>query len=169
MGKTKRLPSHLCNEVAANFPGLKQGEYTVTSHKDPVYNCIAYAAGDDSQWWEFVEPSELLKPLELGVFWPEGASRGRSLDALKSCFETIDYKVCDGSGLEDGYEKIALYVNNKGHWTHASRQERRGTWTSKLGKGLDISHKTPQALYGNLYGKVGCYMKRRIRDSEGES
>ncbi len=164
MGKTQRLPRHLSKTVAADFPSLKRNEYTVTSHEDPVYNCIAYAAGDTSQWWDFVEP-----PSPLGVFWPEGAGRDESLDALKSCFETIGYEVSDGSGLEDGYEKIALYVNKKGHWTHAARQERRGSWTSKLGKGLDISHETPQALYGDLYGEFGYYMKRRIADSEGDN
>src|ERR1700685_3822369 len=40
------------------------------------------------------------------------------------------------------------------NWTHAVRQLLDGWWTSKLGQGADIIHRSPQALAGKAYGQV---------------
>lgn len=61
-------------------------------------------------------------------------------------------------------EKIALYANFKADGkmqaTHASRQLPDGTWTSKLGGGAQIRHRTPDALSGPCYGTpIALYVK----------
>jgi hypothetical protein len=44
---TDRLP-----HVEAIFPNVFAAGYTPRSEKSAVYNCVAYAAGDESRRWE---------------------------------------------------------------------------------------------------------------------
>ncbi len=37
--------------IDEKFPGLRSVDYEVTSASNDDYNCIAYAAGDQSNWW----------------------------------------------------------------------------------------------------------------------
>ena len=148
MGEREGLPDRLSEEESAYFPNL--ADYQVTSPKNHHYNCIAYAAGDDSRWWE---PT-------TGYYWPDGAVQGESLDALKSCFEAIGYEVCDTGELQHGYAKVALYRGDGGGWTHAARQMDSGEWTSKLGQNIDIRHPTPGCLRGPMYGAVALFMRK---------
>ncbi len=52
-----------------------------------------------------------------------------------------------------------LYVLN-GEPTHAARQLPDGRWSSKLGKGHDVSHTTVRGVEGPCYGKAVQYMRR---------
>ncbi len=152
MGETEGLPDHLSDEDAAHFPNLERAYYEIASPRDPKNNCIAHAAGDDDRWWE---------PVTLpGYYWPEGAERGEGPDALKSCFEAIGYEVCDDGESEDGYSKVALYADPDGGWSHAARQVEGGEWTSKLGRNVDIRHRTPGCIEGPLYGDVVMFMRK---------
>jgi len=137
------------------FPNLAAAGYSSKSEKTGVYNCIAYAAGDETRKWEGYR--------EIGYYWPEGAREGHTLDALMSAFEQLEYTICDSETLESEYEKVALYVDMDGLWTHAAKQCEDGKWTSKLGNLEDIIHQTPQAVLGPdpAYGQVACFMKRR--------
>src|SRR5262245_42939668 len=123
MGAPERSPERLSVEDEACFPQLYKSGYRIVSEKDPTYNCVAFAAGDKSRKWDCS-----MIPLP-GYYWPPGASRGRDPDSLRSAFEAINYELCDtGWGLEPGYEKVALYVNGHGRWTHAAHQESNGEW-----------------------------------------
>jgi hypothetical protein len=137
------------------FPDLAAVGYSPKSEKSAVYNCIAYAAGDETRKWEGYR--------EIGYYWPEGAREGHTLDALRSAFEQLDSAVCDSDAVESEYEKVALYVDKDGLGTHAAKQCEDGRWTSKLGNLEDIIHQTPQAVSGPepAYGEVACFMKRR--------
>lgn len=77
----------------------------------------------------------------------------------------MGFTVCENAELEPGIVKIAIYVDDDGEPSHAARQTRRGTWTSKLGsRGKDIEHDTLDALAGNQddeYGTVERLMKRK--------
>lgn len=97
-----------------------------------------------------------------GYYWPFGAQRGRDLNALISCFEAIGYILCDNDELEDGFEKVALFADQWGVWTHAAKQLDNGHWSSKLGDCEDIMHEKPYHLNSKLYGQVACCMKRVI-------
>ena len=75
---TERLP-HL-EEI---FPHLVAVGYAPRSEPSALYNCIAFAAGDETRKWEGYR--------EVGYHWPEGAKEGHSLDALISAFEQMGY------------------------------------------------------------------------------
>lgn len=87
-----------------------------------------------------------------------------SLEAYKEAFRRIGFEECSDGSFEDGYEKIALFVNRAGTPTHAARQIDEGKWSSKLGKSFDIAHEL-RALTGSEYGSIAVFMKR---PKEGE-
>ena len=75
----------------------------------------------------------------------------------------------ENSSLEEGYEKIAIYVKG-GKPTHAALQLKDGKWASKIGDGKDIIHESLELLEsGNLgesiYGHVAKVMRRERRES----
>lgn len=162
MGQSQGLPERLPPAVEAEFPNLRRSGCVVTSESDPRYNCVAYAAGDLTRKWD---SGMMQLP---GYYWPPGAQRGSGIEALVSAFEVIGYEMCQGPDLEEGYEKVALYVDRLGLWTHAAKQEEDGWWSSKLGDGIDIRHRTPQAVYNRTYGQVMYYIRRAKRGSADE-
>ncbi len=155
VGQGPPLPSKLSPEREKHFPNLPDAGYQVTSHESTRYNCIAYAAGDLQNKWDPL-------PLDPGYYWPPGANRGMSIDCLSSAFEAIGYQKCLDGQLEQGYEKVALYVDPQGEWSHAAIQLQDGHWSSKLGIWEDIRHPTPHAVNGPGYGQIFQYMKRKI-------
>jgi hypothetical protein len=146
-------------DIDREFPGLAATGYQITSEATIVYNCIAWAVGDTSRWWECDEEGPIDVP---GVYWPEGAKYGFSLDALISAYETRGYSICQDAGLEEGFEMLALYAE-KGESRHAAKQLDDGRWSSKLGELEDVSHANPGDISGQCYGAVACFMRRRIQ------
>jgi hypothetical protein len=136
------------------FPGLRGTAYQVTSPPDEAYNCIAWAAGDNQQWWW---PDEASQP--DSAHWPAGALRAETLDAFRQAFATLGYVVCNDDLVEGGFEKIALFALS-GSPKHAARQLPSGRWTSKLGPMEDIEHELHDV--GMVYGSVVLLMKRPI-------
>ena len=135
--------------IEGAFPRLAVSGYEITSEIDGLYNCIAWAAGDDTDWWSH-EPE---------YYWPEWAPRSPETAALVQVFVGLGYAVCDSREKEAGYDKVALYDLN-GEWKHAARQIDDGRWTSKLGPFEDITHPSPEDVAGELYGEVHCIMRR---------
>ena len=128
------------------------GRYTITSECTAEYNCIAWAAGDDSRWWQH----------HPGYHWP--AQRSPLVSSLVGVFESLGFAVCDNGEIESGFDKVAIYAD-RGMWSHAARQLESGKWTSKLGPDEDIEHDNAECL-GGLYGAVYCYMKRPMNDGD---
>jgi hypothetical protein len=134
------------------FPGLRGTSYQITGPPDPVYNCIAWAAGaTDIWWWPIGDPQR--------VYWPAGVPREETLEAVQAAFATQGYAVCAHAEPEAGYEKVALFANAVGFPTHAARQLSGGRWTSKLGQLEQIEHAL-RDLEGTEYGSVVLVMKR---------
>jgi hypothetical protein len=131
--------------------GLKESPYKITSPKDPTYNCIAFAVGDISQFWEQIN----LK----GYYWPPGGGSIETVAGWMSIFAIHGYRETDDRSLEIEYEKVAIYASDNGP-EHVARQKASGIWTSKMGKGVDIEH-TLEGLEGEFYGKVVKIMKRK--------
>ena len=122
----------------------------ITSPVDMRYNCAGWAVGIDL----WLEPL----PNPFG-YWPI-QSEGTSLDAYQRMFEHYRFSICaDGTG-EATFEKIVIYGDDQNNFTHVARLLREGGWTSKLGRGSDITHRKPETLEGKAYGKVRRYMKR---------
>ncbi len=138
------------------FPNLRGSGYVITSPQDKNYNCIAWAAGDTSRhWW----------PTPFS-YWPPGVARELTQTAFEEAFRRLQYEPCADGGIEDRFEKVALYANQSGAPTHMARQLESGAWTSKLGPSEDIRHNSVGAVEGSIYGSVARYF-RRLRSSAG--
>lgn len=148
----------MTTELEQYFPGLIEGSYKLTSPKDGAYNCVAWAVGDTSHFWYDVR----IK----GYYWPPGVGSADTLEGWKRLFAVHGYSECTSSEVEQELEKIAIYVDTEGYPSHVARQTEIGEWTSKLGKGYDIRHKTLEALEGDEYGKVAVIMQRSCRDGK---
>jgi hypothetical protein len=136
------------------FPGLRNTPYRLMSPHTHTYNCIAWAAGDDANWWW---PTN--GPGDVPRYWPADTPREETLASFIAAFATLGFAVCDSELLEAGIERIALFVNSHGVPTHAARQLPTGLWTSKLGASEDIEHEL-HALEGDIYGTVAQLFKR---------
>ena len=134
-------------DINIAFPALSN--YEVTSPQAVNYNCIAWAAGKDDAWW-WPHPD---------YYWPQDVPLDASLEGFVELFRTLGYEVCDNDFLESGFTKVAIYAREE-KCTHAARQLPDGTWTSKLGSNVDITHATLAELSGPIYGEVVCVMKR---------
>ena len=61
------------------FPQLADDDFDLTSDPDVYYNCIAWAAEDDQNWWE-PDPAG-------GYYWPPGILRAATLASYVGAFE----------------------------------------------------------------------------------
>jgi hypothetical protein len=154
---------YLSPEKEARFPRLKRNDYFVTSDEDGNYNCIAWAVGiTDVPWWPVPEGTQ-------GVDWPAGVPREETLEAFIAAYRTRDFHPSDDddASVENGIEKIAVFVDADGSPSHAARQLPSGSWTSKLGDWEDIEHKKLSNLEGQelgepAYGRVAKILKRHL-------
>jgi hypothetical protein len=143
--------------ASPDFPRLTLANYRVTSPATIDYNCVAWAAEDTENWWQ---PGLFWIPRD----WPENDF---GLGALENVFRSLGYVDClSDTGLEPAYQKVALYGSGL-VYTHAARQLPSGKWTSKLGKGEDIEHDTPNDVAGGVYGEVMQVMKRAVPPADG--
>lgn len=140
------------------FPGLRGPRYRVTSAKDDLYNCIAWAAGVTDEWWW---------PFGAKTHWPSGVTRALTPEAFQAAFATLGYEACEGEGNEVGFQKVALFADPQGKPTHAARQLSAGRWTSKLGRSEDIEHELHD-LAGTVYGAVVLILKRPVPEAKEE-
>jgi hypothetical protein len=100
-----------------------------------------------------------------GYHWPKGAIEGDDPDALKSAYEVIGYELCSGEHAdrpEIGYEKVAIYVDDLGLWSHAAKLHDNGEWSSKLGDIEDVHHPSEHCFGDSEYGNGVYYMRRRL-------
>ena len=141
----------MSHSLETGFPQLLLDGYAITSPPDRRYNCIAWAAGDQTRWW-WPDASEC-------GYWPDGVAREWTTSAFIAAFATLGYVACESGELEDGVEKVALYVAN-GRATHAARQLAEGAWTSKCGRAEDIRHAL-NGLAGNVYGEPTIFLTRQ--------
>jgi hypothetical protein len=134
-------------------------EITITSSSTEYYNCFAWAASKDDEWWD-------PNPMREG-FWPPDIIRQETLQSYIAAYQTIDYEVCDGEDFEEGFEKIAIYVNDLGKPAHAARQLPGGEWTSKIGRWEDVKHEFAEQFIFEIrgrtidYGNIAVVMKKR--------
>jgi hypothetical protein len=146
------MATDLLTQLSRPFPRLVEEGFSETSPATSRYNCLAWAAGRTDQWWW---------PDRFGAYyWPEAAPREETTESFVRAFETLGYARCLDGGVEAGHEKVALYVRD-GKPTHAARQLPDGTWTSKLGRQIDIRH-TLNALNGPAYGQIVVFLKRPL-------
>jgi len=142
------------SEIQGEFQALADS-FTVTSWDVEHYNCIAWAAQDQGQWW-WPDP-------DFESFWPQGIPRDDSIDSFKAAFAVLGYERCDSIDLEPGYEKVAIFaIETK--VKHMARQLPSGTWTSKLGPWWDVGHAGVDEITAPHYGERKCVLKRPLPD-----
>jgi hypothetical protein len=143
-------------ELEEDCPGLYEATYEITSPRDPRYNCIAWAVGDTKYWWYDVK----IK----GYYWPPGGANADTVEGWIQVFQLFGYTRTENRNLEPEFEKIAIYVTEEGVPEHVARQKASGTWSSKMGKGIDMDHPTLEAIEGVVIGKATVIMKRPCKD-----
>ncbi len=142
--------------IEAEFPRLRTDGYLETSPATDDYNCIAWAGNDITEKWD-PEPTS-------GRYWPNHVPRTLDLENFVLLYEFEGgYEPCDNGDLENGFEKIAIFVSLSREVTHAARQLPSGFWTSKLGDCEDIEHRTLSSLEGLSYGRIAQFLKRPIQ------
>lgn len=135
------------------FPRLNSGNCQITSPATNAYNCIAWAAGTDKQWWD---PNGLY-------YWPPQIPREITIEAVVGVYESLGFSLCVGGTLEPSFDKIVIFAKDsygKKVPTHAARQLESGGWTSKLGPCEDIFHAAAEDLSGPSYGDPLYFMSR---------
>jgi len=140
-------------DLVHRFPRLRTEGYDVKSPVSVRYNCIAWAAGDDTRWWE---PT-------VGYFWPADVPREFSVDAYVKVFESRGYERCAGTLHEPGFERVAIYTDDTGEPVHVSRELTTGRWVSKMSLFEDIEHATAESLTGDAYTNVTVVLRRRLQ------
>ena len=151
-----------CISLELRYKTLQNSQYAETSPRDDNYNCIAWAAGENCRpWWPIPHDT-------APYYWPLGEQNDESLDIFIECFKSLGYEVCDDESFEQGFEKVAIYVDEEDLPSHMARQLIEDkVWTSKCGSLQDISHKELSALEGKCgygYGTVVCIMKRKTEN-----
>src|SRR5438105_2134638 len=76
---------------SVEFPNLHAGNHQLTSPADNRYNCIAWAAGIDSAWWEPVIPRH----------WPANVPRNYKVSSLILAYESVGYVICADNSHEE--------------------------------------------------------------------
>ncbi len=133
------------------WPFLYSEGYDAISLETWDYNCIAFAADINNEWWW---------PDAYGhAKWPI-AWREETIECFIAAYEAMRYRKCRSDRPRRGFEKIAIYAL-AGVPTHAAKQLPDGRWKSKLGPWEDIEHNTLKAVEEYLYGKAVVFMERR--------
>lgn len=140
------------------FPNLNLSNHRITSPKSREYNCVAWAAGiDDQQIWP--DGSE---DLAEEVVWPGEVRNDESVEAFIAYFESIGYFLCENPTLEEGFQKIAIFVKDDLP-THVSRQLPTGKWSSKMSfDEVDIEHDDLDCISGERYGVAAVFLKTAL-------
>jgi hypothetical protein len=160
------------------FPSLTRELYRIVSWPKWMiwwrlkrYNCIAYAAGDNTRWW-WPDPYYLY-------YWPDGVTREQSVPAFIEMFCSLKsrYNEFDEKLDEPNFEKVAIYFDRigtpphtfAGMPTHAARQTINGNWRSKLGRHAIIEHTTLECLNGRYpaYGEPIKILRRERIEKSG--
>ena len=155
LGKTPRVVDE--EKFYEDFPRLKGNKkFRPTSLATPVYNCIAYAAGENTRpWWPYPFP---LRP----YYWPNGCPREETVDAFITAFKTLGYEVCADGSFERGKQKVAIFVSENAV-THMARQvPSLKKWKSKFGWNIDGEHEL-EDLDESIYGTVAAFMTKASR------
>lgn len=138
--------------IFREFPNSANDPFIKTSEVTPIYNCIAWAANDNSRWYE---------PDPMGIYyWPSDVPREYTIKAYVQLYELLGYKKCSNGEFESNFEKVAVFAK-KNIPTHAAKQLSNGSWSSKLGKHIDVTHSL-FAMENGQYGNVVQFLRRSL-------
>jgi hypothetical protein len=122
------------------------------------FNCVSFSIDLYDDWSGSSEPS-----WRTGYDPPSEIDRSTKLENYIKYFKIFGYDICDNEEYEEGFEKIAIYVDEKNNFKHVARQF-VNKWRSKLGGYKIIEHEL-EWLTGydaDNYGEIGSILKRKI-------
>jgi hypothetical protein len=141
------------DDIERDFPALIGAKYDL-SDEDFNYNCLAFALGDQKNWWE--------PPKGPGQYWPPGFADDVSVQTVESIIKTRGFTIeMMDTKAQPVTDAIAIYAEGN-EWTHFAKFS-AGSWSSKLGDGHDVSGVTLGHLEGSLYGRVVKILRRPKR------
>ena len=120
-------------DIQRDFPALDDHNHKETSPSDFNYNCLAFALGDHSNWWE--------PPSLFGHYWPPGFSEDLTVDTAVSILQLHGFRRDLPFDASPDGDAVAIYAIAD-EWTHFAKYSNR-IWMSKLGEGKDIEHLRP--------------------------
>ena len=132
------------------FPALGTSQFHITSPITPNYNCIAWAANDQTRWW--------WPDSNYQRYWPCCAPRDTTLQAFLKAFQSLGYQQIKEEDI-DSYIDVIAFMTKAASVTHAIRRLKNGLWGSKLGDKWDIEHEL-YAIEGETYGRITAFMGR---------
>ena len=135
--------------VGDTFPNLLATDGCITSANDYFNNCFAWAAGDKENRWQIGPPHVWFT-----------ASTAETLENYIENYGYVGFEETDTPEFEEGFEKVAIYVDEDGEPLHAARLMENGNWTSKLGELEDMEHQTLGCLECDDYGTAKAFLKR---------
>ena len=149
---------HQFPNICCNYEVLGNNVNTLLA-----YNCVAFAADDITKHYWPSAPG-------LGNYWPPNIKRVEDIQSFIALFASLNYIPCNLNELyEDGFEKVAIYVDETHKPTHVAKQciGDNGCWRSKLAHRHVIKH-TLGGLCGLFnrgsdYGNVALILKRPAR------
>jgi hypothetical protein len=144
-------------QVLRLFPNADLDGFYETSKRNALNNCYAWAGGDKENIWY---------PTKSYYVWFTD-SKSEKLDNFIENYGYVGYKeITESRKYEPEFEKIAIFVDEDGLPSHATRQKDNGCWTSKLGILEDVEHKTLECIEGAGYGMVKVILKRPKKNKE---
>ena len=70
------------SQIETVFQKLSGTSYKRTSPDTNLYNCVAWAAGENDRWWE---PG---MPFDVGYYWPKDATNGYGLRCIIEAYQS---------------------------------------------------------------------------------
>lgn len=148
------------NTLPKIYPNLQRAGFAVRDVTSPAtvgYNCVAYAAKDETRPWWPINPRRAARY----YYWPV-EPRQATVQNFILAFETLGYQHCQTGDHEEGYEKVAIYVDEDDKPKHMARELGDGVWASKLGDMQDIRHHTLEAIENDMYGQAKYFMRKPL-------
>ena len=140
-------------EIEFDFPRLVGMPYELASDASLLYNCIAFAFGDEHNNWD---PQE-----GCGFSWPPGFKREATIEVITNMVQLHGYRTRhENLSNPPTRDAIAIYAHDAGLVTHLAKWQSPGIWKSKLGEGRDINHHSLDWLESDLYGRPASIWKR---------
>jgi hypothetical protein len=97
------------SDIERDFPSLVGAAYGL-SDEDFNYNCLAYALGDQKNWWE--------PPKGPGQYWPPGFPDDVSVKTVESIIRAHGFSVeVTDKKAHPETDAIAIYAEGN-DWTH---------------------------------------------------
>jgi hypothetical protein len=132
------------------------GKYRRTSDPTINYNCLAWAVGVQ---WAWFDPEKGC----VGYFWPHGIERELSIPAIRKVLAHFGFnKESNNAEWEEGFLKVAVFIDADGVPSHYARQLENGKWTSKFGELIDVEHDDLECIKCVEYGEPRFYFMREV-------